>query len=818
MSYRDPRQLLEHILHEISHVTESEPKRGSGEWIECRCPAHDDQTASLGVKAGTRCILLKCHAGCSYESITAALGMTAHDLFYDDDSARPSGRSTSARRRQITVELLAVDKGLPTRWLRELGVNEITEGKHAGNVRITYRLLDGTPALRQRIRRTLKASARIKIGTGKDGKDRTIPGSSWEGARDGPAPVPYGLWREDNRLDDDRPLCIVEGESDCWTLWFHGFKALGIPGASMLKTLELEHVAGATEIVVVAEADKAGARFPKTLKSRLDELEWDGNLRIIEMTPDAKDPNALYQRGVDDFMLAWHRLLAAAELFEPTAPAPPEGEAAPASDDHARYRHRSDCEPQEVATLFLADALPESPSRSTSQGLVYYRDHFYRWTGQAYALWPEGELKATLVEFIRRTGYGKPATNFVGNVLLNLTGIGRVPHHIEPPFWISKERPAGDHLVLRNGILPIDKLVRGGLRQDVLMPHTPDLFTLNPLDFAFDAEARCPKWSEFLERVVPEDENRALLAEWFGYCLLPTQCYQRIMLLQGAGANGKSVVMAVLRDLVGARNCSSQNVDSLHEQFALEPLVGKLVNFSNEFAHIEPAGESRLKQISGGDDVTINPKGREQYQAKLFCRFVISSNNPPRITDRSDGMWRRLVVLPFPVRIPVAEQRPFDELVGELRVELPGVLVWALIGLATLRGRRYFAENEATRSAKEQYKRNSNPARAFLGEFVSITDHDSWEPVAKVYEGYRKYCKASGHSRPLALPQFGIEVAAWRREAEPGIPEDVLRPRRRRDAQGNRFACYEGITLANGLDDYCLSGAGTALSRDALDT
>ena len=135
----------------------------------------------------------------------------------------------------ITVDDLANNKKLPADFLASLGLKNIAEG-----VRVPYFLIDGSPALRHRVRTALMAKS----------------GSRWD-ARDG-AVEPYGA----SKLPEAEAvgfLVIVEGESDAWTLWYHGYPALGVPGAQMAKCLRQEHVASIPKVFVMREPDTGGA-------------------------------------------------------------------------------------------------------------------------------------------------------------------------------------------------------------------------------------------------------------------------------------------------------------------------------------------------------------------------------------------------------------------------------------------------------------------------------------------------------------------------------------------------------------------------------
>jgi hypothetical protein len=62
---------------------------------ESRCPAHDDQRASLSVGVGTDGrVLLTCHAGCTADAITGALGIEVKDLF-------PPSENGNAKRQEV---------------------------------------------------------------------------------------------------------------------------------------------------------------------------------------------------------------------------------------------------------------------------------------------------------------------------------------------------------------------------------------------------------------------------------------------------------------------------------------------------------------------------------------------------------------------------------------------------------------------------------------------------------------------------------------------------------------------------------------------
>jgi putative DNA primase/helicase len=280
---------LEQVLSQLKGVRTS--MRG---WRAC-CPAHADRKPSLSIGLGEHeQVLLKCFAGCSLERIVEAMGLTMTDLFPDvtptpDGQAAPPGQTHHFTNPTLTLVDLALEKQLPWKFLFSLGVME----HPSGGLQIPYHLQDGTLAPRYRVRTTLvaKEGSRWNKGEGKI--------------------VPYGL----GRLEEARKagyLVLVEGESDCWTLWYHGFPALGLPGAEMARTLEESMLTGIDRLYIMQEPDAGGTAFVNQLTRKLEGWQWPGKDFVLRLES-AKDPNELHKQDRQGFRTAFQHALDLAE-------------------------------------------------------------------------------------------------------------------------------------------------------------------------------------------------------------------------------------------------------------------------------------------------------------------------------------------------------------------------------------------------------------------------------------------------------------------------------------------------------------------------
>lgn len=95
-------------------------------------------------------------------------------------------------------------------------------------------------------------------------------------------------------------LIIVEGESDCWTLWYYGYQALGIPGSSMTKIIEKEHISGFETIFTWKEPDKGGELFVSGIAKRLFEIGFLGKAKVLSLKG-TKDPSELHIKRPGEF-------------------------------------------------------------------------------------------------------------------------------------------------------------------------------------------------------------------------------------------------------------------------------------------------------------------------------------------------------------------------------------------------------------------------------------------------------------------------------------------------------------------------------------
>lgn len=453
---------------------------------------------------------------------------------------------------------------------------------------------------------------------------------------------------------------------------------------------------------------------------------------------------------------------------------------------------RKDSDPTRLAILNL-----ENYKRESGRHIRFWRDGFYKWTGTYYKLIKPSDFHAKIwasidEEFVRiykqNIGTKDQApvqtinSNLVNNVIKATASLTIVSADIEPGTWLE-DRKLKNWCSLDNGILDLDALLAGGDEQP-LRPHDPRWFVHSARPYAFDPDADCPQWHKYLNQVMEGDADRIkLLQEWAGYLLLTDTKFHKFLIMEGDGHNGKSVYCAGIRGMLGEDSCSSISLELFGERFAKTATVGKLVNICADIGELDKVCEGAIKTFTSGDKVWFDRKGIDGTDLHPTARLMIGCNTRPRFSDKTTGVWRRILFVPFNRKIADSERvRGMDhEDWWAEQGELPGMFNWALGGLIRLRIQDAFTIPEICRRELEDYRNENNPAREYLMTFYKLNSQSSVS-VSDAYGDYRTWCRANGYHE-LGNRMFGREVCRVFPEVK----------KRKLGSVGERFSAYQGI-------------------------
>jgi P4 family phage/plasmid primase-like protien len=417
---------------------------------------------------------------------------------------------------------------------------------------------------------------------------------------------------------------------------------------------------------------------------------------------------------------------------------------------------------------YIYDPDPDEPpsKKLVSQArykLSSWREDFYQWTAGRWARVSDSEIDLRIVKHLQEhnSSYGvnmrqEPevpiSRNRIANIRLCLAARVLRPETRPLNVWDNIEQDAIITLSMKNGLLVLRRD-----SQTELVPHTPDYFSFVQLPYDYDPKAQCPLWLTFLDDVMLKRADFVLLLQqWCGYLLRPDLRQQKFLLCVGEGANGKGVFFEVVQAVVGVENCSQVPIARFNNPFALIATLGKMVNLTHESSGlIEEEAETILKSFTSGDRMTFERKFRDAIFDVPTAKVMVATNDLPRFNDRSQAIWRRILLVPFDKVIPPEQQ--IETLADKLKKESPGILNWALEGLRKLNEASRFTIPESSKMLLEQHRQDVNPARAFLLENYEATSNGEYTPCEDVYRTYRSWCDNKGY-RALSDRQFGKEV------------------------------------------------------------
>jgi len=413
------------------------------------------------------------------------------------------------------------------------------------------------------------------------------------------------------------------------------------------------------------------------------------------------------------------------------------------------------------STAPTAADVAEGYLEARGETLKFWRGAFYRWVGTHYQEIPASDLTASVISFLQEVSRKAAGARAAGEVIANVKALIFVPSDVDPPSFLTPNGPvpaSGDLIPMANGIFDVGKFIAG--KEDVVTPSSPDLFALHSLPNPFIPDAKCQNFERIMKENLPDPEHRALVQEWMGLNLTPVTDLEAFMIYHGEAATGKTVLCTVLSTMLGPANVSELSLEAFDPRrtFPLAALVGKLANITDDLSECDKTSEGLLKKLVTGFPVTIERKFGEPFSLKNRARFTFATNVLPRFTDRTEGVWRRMLILPFAQVVP-KENREGRFLDPEWWIrsgELPGIFLWAVEGLRRLRARGRFEMPADCQKACDEYKRDSNPAGTFLLDNVKA-DLPATTPSPALYRAYAVHVKAHGH-HPLSEPLFAREV------------------------------------------------------------
>lgn len=291
------------------------------------------------------------------------------------------------------------------------------------------------------------------------------------------------------------------------------------------------------------------------------------------------------------------------------------------------------------------------------------------------------------------------------------------------------------------------KNTRLDIRSGKCLEFTPEAIEFDRIPVTYDPSAYCADLDKMLNKVFCGDrEVINLFEEMVGYCLIKHSRYSKMFLCYGQGSNGKSTILDLLKTFLGQNNYSALSLEKVTERFSTAELEHKLANIGDDVDNTTIRDSGTLKKISSGNTITVERKGERPYKITPYATHIYSANTIPRSFDKTDGFYRRWILIPFNAKFSPDDPDYDPMIVDKITTEtaLSYLLNVAIRGAQRLIKIGHFTEPQQVKDALEAYKADNSTVLSWIEDKELTLDYFLETPRDVTYSEFCDWCKVSG--------------------------------------------------------------------------
>lgn len=274
-----------------------------------------------------------------------------------------------------------------------------------------------------------------------------------------------------------------------------------------------------------------------------------------------------------------------------------------------------------------------------------------------------------------------------------------------------------------------------------IRPFVADDFLTYQLPFNYDSTATCPMFDAYLLKVLPDASSRMVLQEFAGY-IFSNKNLEKMLMLTGTGANGKSVFFNILKALIGKENVLTYSMGLFAHEYNRAKLTNVLLNYSSEKG--TELNADTFKALVSSEPLQAREPYGKSFTLYNRAKFIINANELPKETESTEAYFRRWLIIPFDITITDAEKD--TELATKIiATELTGIFNWLLIGLERIEKNKKFTICEKAIFALNEFKKQSDSVGLFIDELNYKTSTINKEALTDLYSSYKCFCNDDGY-------------------------------------------------------------------------
>ena len=278
----------------------------------------------------------------------------------------------------------------------------------------------------------------------------------------------------------------------------------------------------------------------------------------------------------------------------------------------------------------------------------------------------------------------------------------------------------------------------------------------------YNPNATCPRWEQFLNEIFQNDtELIDYLQRAIGYSLSDETIEQVMFVLLGNGRNGKSVLLNILSELFGdySTHMQPQTIATKYGAQSASSDIARL-NGARFITTTEPnqgmkLDEGLVKQFTGGDKVTARFLRENEVEFTPKFKIWMATNYKPVISGTDDGIWRRMVLIPFNYTVP--DDKVDKRLSAKLKREFPGILNWCLEGYKKWKEHGLSEEPLIVAEQRQEYRNEMDMIERFFAE-KCVLEEGRKETFNDLWNAFLPWYNAQNEKENYSKTRFGSEM------------------------------------------------------------
>lgn len=561
---------------------------------------------------------------------------------------------------------------------------------------------------------------------------------------DGRKKILYNLSATIKAIKDGFPVYFVEGEKDVNTLKEMGYTATTCGGVSDWRK-EFASLFTGAKVVILPDNDEPGIKLANEIKRDL--RNYAHSIKLVMTSQEEKGDISDYIKKEGHSKEDFNELLQSVPAkLAPWLFIVNEGK-------------------KNEAIRINEGLLAQSIEKSLEYILLRKKgiefDRFYVYENGVYNECKKAEVKSHIKKYL-------PSHIVKDSVLNNVYGLLLSSNSKVHDF---EEVNADERYInLKNGIYDI--------HSRKLLPHTPELLSTYQLKCSYLEKAPQPQqWLKYINDFcttegIVDKQQIAVLQEWMGLILSNVAVYRTkkcLALYSPLGNTGKSIFIRTVVDMLGVDMTINIPIQALSDRFSMADVYGKRLIAIGDQKQADIEDSSVFKQITGGDPLRIEKKGKDSFSYKFSGALIMACNGLPSFTDDKGGhVFERMEVMECKNAIPQEKRDPV--LYDKITKEFDGIFMWALEGLQRLMANNYvFTQSNANLITLSEYRSRLDTVFAFLKENCEITGDAKKDRIKKTLfeQDYSNWCYLNElnplHKKNIAkrMEENGVECSVY---------------------------------------------------------